>query len=411
MRAVQFRKSVWRFLLVKALGHRFPALLTSPFGLVTLREQPPLPLPSPHWVRVRPKLCGICGSDLAVLTGKTSLFLSPLTSVPFTFGHEIVGVVVETGEEVTKVKAGERVVIEPALSCFVREINPPCPRCAEGNYACCERLTEGVIGAGVQTGYCRDTGGGLSDEFIAHERQLFPVPDTLSDEEAVLVEPFSCALHAVLRARRWEPLAQKVLVIGCGAIGLLTIAAWRVVEAKLALPRTHLVAVGKYAHQRDWAKRLGADEVVASDKNLYRHLSDLTGAKLLRPELGKPSVLGGFDLVFDCVGNQSSLNDAIRWARADGLVIVAGMPSEPKVTWTSLWFKELRVVGAYAYGMEEWQGERVRTFDLTLQWLQEGSISLKGLVTHRFPLTEWKSAVQTALQAGRRGAVKVALHP
>ena len=170
-----------------------------------------------------------------------------------------------------------------------------------------------------------------------------------------------------------------------------------------------LVAMAKYLHQSEWAKRLGADEIVPTSGDSYRALQRLCGAQLFQPELGKPTVLGGFDVVFDCVGSQSSLDDAVRWARADGVVVVVGMPAEPKVSWASLWFKELRVLGAYAYGMEDWQGKRVRTFELASEFLRQRVVSLKGLVTHRFPLDQWRTAVQTALQAGRHHAIKVVL--
>jgi Threonine dehydrogenase and related Zn-dependent dehydrogenases len=220
MRAVQFRKSVLRFAIVKTLGKWLPKVMTSPLGMVALREVESLKLPSPRWVRIRPRLCGICGSDTAVITAKSSLLLSPLTSVPFTFGHEIVGEVIEVGSGVSKVRVGDRVVVEPALSCFVREIEPPCPRCSEGNYACCERVTEGIISAGIQTGYCRDTGGGWSDELVAHEWQLFKVPDELDDEIAVLTEPFSCALHSVLKAIQcFQSEPKRALSLAAGQLG------------------------------------------------------------------------------------------------------------------------------------------------------------------------------------------------
>ncbi len=411
MKAVQFRKSVWRFIAVKLLGNWLP-VATSPLGMVVLRDVEPPKLPSPRWVRVRPLLSGICGSDLAVITAENSLLLSPLTSTPFTFGHEVVGEVVEVGDVVTKVRVGDRVVIEPALSCFVREIDPPCSRCAEGNYACCERLTEGVISAGVQTGYCRDTSGGWSDELVAHEWQLFRVPKELENDVAVLTEPFSCALHAVLRALSYSSTKpETVLVLGCGTMGLLTIAALRILERSLNKSPSQIVAVAKYPHQKDWAIKLGANEVMPKDNQTYKRLSDLTNAKVLQPELGKPTVLGGFDIVFDCVGSKSSLEDAVRWTRANGVLAVVGMPAEPKVNWTSIWFKEIRVVGTYAYGVEDWLGLKVRTFELALQLLKENSSLFKGLVTHRFPLTRWRHAVQTALHAGRLGAIKVTLHP
>lgn len=411
MRAVQFRKSLWRFALVKLFGKRF-SVATSPFGMVSLRKVEPLKLPSPNWVRIRPLLCGICGSDLAVVTAKNSLLLSPLTSTPFTFGHEVIGVITETGSSVRNFRIGERVVVEPALSCFVREIEPNCKECALGNYACCERLTEGAISAGVQTGYCRDTGGGMSDEFVAHEWQLFRLPEGLDNDIAVLTEPFSCALHAVLKAFQlleFEP--EKILVIGCGTMGLLTIAALRFVERSLGKIFASVIAVAKYQHQQEWAEKLGANEVVKVGKTLYQQLSELTGAKFFQPELGKPTVLGGFDVVFDCVGNEYSLNDAVRWTNANGVLAVVGMPAEPKVNWTSLWFKELKVVGAYAYGFEDWRGERIRTFELSLQFLSENGQMLKGFVTHTFPLAQWRQAFQTALHAGKYKAIKVALHP
>ena len=412
MRAVQFQKSVVRYVIVKALGKLFPKVTTSPLGMVSLREVEPIKLPSPYWVRVKPKLCGICGSDLAVITAKSSLLLSPLTSTPFTFGHEVVGEVVEVGSAVTKVSVGDRVVVEPALSCFVREIDPPCQRCSEGNYACCERVTEGVISAGIQTGYCRDTGGGWSDELVAHEWQVFRVPDELDNDVAVLTEPLSCALHAALKAFRLtanDP--QTALIIGCGTMGLLTIAALRFVERALGKKPLKIFAVAKYRHQADWAIRLGANETVRPDERLYKRLSNLVEAKISRPELGKPTVLGGFDIVFDCVCSVYSLDDSVRWTRADGVLAVVGMPAEPKVNWTSIWFKELKVIGTYAYGVEGWQGKRLRTFELAIDLLKTNTELFKGFVTHRFPLDQWQKAIQTALRAGKHGAIKVALYP
>lgn len=412
MRAVQFQKSVVRYVIVKALGKLLPKVTTSPLGMVSLREVEPIKLPSPYWVRVKPKLCGICGSDLAVITAKNSLLLSPLTSTPFTFGHEVVGEVVEVGSAVTKVSVGDRVVVEPALSCFVREIDPPCQRCSEGNYACCERVTEGVISAGIQTGYCRDTGGGWSDELVAHEWQVFRVPDELDSDVAVLTEPLSCALHAALKAFRLTTDApQTALIIGCGTMGLLTIAVLRFVERALSKKPLKIVAVAKYRHQADWAIRVGANETVRLDERLYERLSNLVEAKISRPELGKPTVLGGFDIVFDCVGSENSLDDSVRWTRANGVLAVVGMPAEPKVNWTSIWFKELKVIGTYAYGVEEWRGKRLRTFELAIDLLKTNTELFKGFVTHRFPLDQWQKAIQTALHAGKHGAIKVALYP
>src|SRR5215471_10131096 len=172
-------------------------------------------LPASGWVRVLPSLSGICGSDLAAIGGHASLYLDPLTSYPFIPGHEVVG----------RLEGGDRVVIEPALGCVVRGIDPPCPRCAEGRPGLCYNATEGPISVGLQTGYCADTGGGWGQVLVAHRSQLHAVPDALTDQQAVLVEPLACAAHTALRAR--VSRGDHVLVSGAGSVGLFTTLALR----------------------------------------------------------------------------------------------------------------------------------------------------------------------------------------
>ncbi|MBO0687613.1 MAG: alcohol dehydrogenase catalytic domain-containing protein, partial [Candidatus Dormibacteraeota bacterium] len=123
--------------------------------------------------RVLPSLSGICGSDTSAITGHASLYLDALTSYPFVPGHEVVGVL--EGD-------GARVVVEPALGCRVRGIEPQCARCDEGRPALCEHVTEGGLPAGIQTGYCAGTGGGWGEVLVAHASQLHEVPAGLSDE-------------------------------------------------------------------------------------------------------------------------------------------------------------------------------------------------------------------------------------
>jgi threonine dehydrogenase-like Zn-dependent dehydrogenase len=397
--AVQCVKSIPAWVLLKGLGHRLPNLYTNPFSLTRLRDVSEPKLPTPRWVRVRPLLSGICGSDLATVTAEGSPFFAPLTSFPFTFGHEVVGRVVEVGGDVRGVQLGDRVVVEPALHCGVRGITSPCAACKAGHYGNCVNVTAGDISAGVQTGYCRDTGGGWSTSLVAHEIQLHKVPDTVPDDAAVLVEPFSCALHGVLRGLDGVTPA-SVLVVGCGTMGLLTIAALRAVGSTC-----RIFTSAKYPHQRELALKLGADEVLPAGKGLHADLCRRSGATLHFPEIGQPTVLGGFDVVFDCVGSARSLDDALRFTRSRGRTVLVGMPSIPKtVDWTTIWFKELQVMGVYAYGIEDYQGERVRTFELALRFLQR--LDLRPLVTHKFPLREYKQAIQTALFTGRQQSVK-----
>ncbi|HEX5700161.1 MAG TPA: alcohol dehydrogenase catalytic domain-containing protein, partial [Rubrobacter sp.] len=134
MRALVYRKSIPRYLLMRAGSRRIKSLETSRFSPLRLEDVPDPVLPTPQWVRVRPLLSGICGSDLGTLASENSPYFSPITSPPFVMGHEVVGEIVEDN---SGFQTGERVVLEPALGCSVRGIDPPCPYCASGRHALC----------------------------------------------------------------------------------------------------------------------------------------------------------------------------------------------------------------------------------------------------------------------------------
>jgi threonine dehydrogenase-like Zn-dependent dehydrogenase len=382
MLALQFERSVARYALVKAAGGR-PEVATSPFAPLHLDDVPEPLLPAANWERVLPRLSGICGSDLSAIGGHASLYLDALTSYPFIPGHEIVGEV-----------DGSRVVVEPALGCRVRGIEPPCARCAEGRPGLCENVTEGPIEVGLQTGYCESTGGGWGEVVVAHQSQLHEVPEKMPDEAAVLVEPFACCVHAALRGAATKE--DVVLVIGAGTIGLLTIAAIR----QFTPPR-RLIAVAKHGHQRELARALGADQVVAPDE-VYQRVRFATGARRL-DGMDRPLLLGGADVTFECVGRADSLNDAARATRAGGKLVAVGMPGEERVDWAPIWQRELNVMGAYAYGIEA--GER-STFEMAIEGAAE--MRLDRLTGPLFALGEYREAIAYAMRAGALNAVKVA---
>lgn len=397
MLAVQYVRSVPRYLATRTLAGIWPGISTSPLAPIRLAEIDPPTLHGPRWARVRPILSGICGSDLATIVARGSPYFSPFTSTPFVFGHEVVGEVVETGAEVSGVHAGERVVLAPPLHCAVRGIEEPCAPCRAGETGHCRNVTRGAISAGIQTGYCRDTGGGWSGSLVAHDLQLHAVPDGVSDEAAVLIEPFGCCLNAVERAALID--GQTALVIGCGTIGLLTIAAVRAVR-----PACRIVAVARYPHQRDAARRLGADVVIGTGSELREELALAVGADLYRPEIGPPVALGGADVTFDCVGSGNTLDDAMRFTRARGAVIVVGMPGVPEgVDWTAMWHKELDVRGSYTCGDE--------TFARAVALTAVIGDRLAPLVGACYPLEEYGAAIGTALEAGRAGIVKTVFQP
>jgi threonine dehydrogenase-like Zn-dependent dehydrogenase len=372
--------------VVKAAGGR-PDVATSALSMLKLGDVPEPPLPAPDWVRVMPSLSGICGSDLAAIGGHVSLYLDPLTSYPFVPGHEVVGVLDD----------GARVVVEPALGCVVRGIDPPCPRCAEGRPGLCYNVTEGPIEVGLQTGYCADTGGGWGQVLVAHPSQIHAVPPSLTDEAAVLIEPFACCIHAALRGRATKD--DIVVVSGAGTIGLLTVAAVR-----LFTPPRRLIAVAKHPTQRDLARKLGADQVVAPGE-AFQRIRFATAARRLDGMMDRSLLLGGADVTFDCVGRADSLNDAVRYTREGGTVVAVGMPGEEKVDWAPIWQRELTVMGAYAYGSEPSREGR-KTFALALEAAPE--LHLEELTGPLFGLAEYRDAIAYAMSAGRLGAVKVA---
>jgi threonine dehydrogenase-like Zn-dependent dehydrogenase len=408
-KAIEFFRSVPRWLLVRALSARFPAVASGALACIRLIDARPPALPGAAWVRVKTRLSGICGSDLSAIGCKGSPYFSPFVSTPFIPGHELVGEIVETGASVpAKWQCGARVVIEPALCCAVRGITPPCRPCGQGLFAHCENILKGSIAGGIQTGYCSSTGGGWSGAtLVAHHSQLYAVPPALTDKQAVLAEPLACSIHAALKAPQ-DPSA-TVLALGCGSIGLMAISAYR-----LAGGKGRVLAAARYDHQAAMAAKLGADELFRGrgSEALYKWVLERTegGASggIYRPEIGKPVLLGGVDCVLDCVGSSQSIDDSLRLTRPRGTVVLAGMPGIPKqVDWTSIWHKELRVQGSYAYGWERVSGDAqpARTMDLALDYLQRQPV-LQELVNRSFPLESYQTALDTAFNTGRGGALK-----
>jgi threonine dehydrogenase-like Zn-dependent dehydrogenase len=359
-------------------------------------------------VRIRPRLSGICGSDLSTIGSKGSPYFSPFASMPFVLGHELVGEITELGGAVpTPWAKGRRIVLEPVLHCAVRGVTPPCPTCAAGHYAHCEKVTAGILKPGIQTGYCASTGGGWSEAgLVAHHTQLHAVPEGMCDEEAVLAEPLACALHGALKAPLEE--SATLLVIGCGSIGLLTIFAYRAMGG-----RGRVLALARYRHQAEMARQLGATECFtgrgtqATYSWVLRHCGR-SDADIYQPELGKPVVLGGVDATLDCVGNGTSMDDSLRLTRPRGKVVLIGMPGIPKgIDWTSAWHKELLVEGAYAYG---WETNRAggprRTLELALEAILAHPGVLRPLVSRGYALADYRQALHDAFHAGSTGSFK-----
>ena len=354
------------------------------FGALRLVEADPLELPGAGWEVIRPRLSGICGSDLATVDGRSSRWFEPIVSFPFVPGHEVVA---DTDD-------GRRVVVEPVLHCAIRSIDPVCAQCAAGHTNHCERLTSGHLSPGLQSGFCSDTGGGWSLSMVAHPLQLHEVPDGWSDDAAVMVEPVACAVHGALSAPPGDETV--AVVIGAGTLGLATIAAVHRLRPDIA----SLISVAKHPEQRRLSTELGATTVVEPD-SLRRAVRRSTGGWLL----DNGQLTAGAPVVFDCVGSEESLAEALAVVAPGGTIVMIGMPGHVGVDLTGLWQREVRLVGAYAYGPEPAAGGR-HSFDLSMEVVD--AAGLERLVTATYPLDRYGDAIEHAASAGRRGAVKVA---
>jgi threonine dehydrogenase-like Zn-dependent dehydrogenase len=395
MKALVFERKPARYAAAVAAGAVAPGTgAATKLGPLRVRDVDPPELPGPGWVLVRPRLAGICGSDLATLDGSSSRWFEPIVSFPFTPGHEVVGDIEDAGAP----DGVRRVVVEPVLGCVTRNVSPPCAACARGELNRCERIASGDLAPGLQTGYCCDTGGGWSPELVAHPSQLHDVPDDMDDATAVMVEPTACAVHAALAAG--VSPGDTVVVIGAGTLGLLTVAALR----RFTEAGTILVAA-KHPEQVRWAGELGAD-ATCSPTSLRRAVRRITGGVAMG-DPARPRLAGGAPVVADCVGSEASLTDALAVARPGGRIALVGMAGRTTVDLTPLWQRELSLTGAYAYGTEHLaDGSSRRTFDLALELA--ASAQLGRLVSATYPLRRYPDAVAHAADAGSRGAVKIA---
>jgi threonine dehydrogenase-like Zn-dependent dehydrogenase len=384
MKALLFEHNLPKFAAARVVSE-FRSGGGARVGPLRLTEVDSPTLPGAEWRTLKPRLAGICGSDLATVDGRSSRYFEPIVSFPFVPGHEVVG----------DLDDGTRAVLEPVLRCAARGIDRPCPACASGQTNRCRNIAYGHLPPGLQTGFCQETGGGWGTALVAHPTQLHAVPDGLDDQAAVMVEPAACALHGALSNQSAE---EKIaVVIGAGTLGLCTVAA----ISKFRDDIETVIAVAKHPEQRRLARELGATTVVEPSE-LRRAVRRRTGSHML--DTGQ--LTGGAALVFDCVGSSESLTDSLAVTEPGGTVVLLGMPGSVHVDMTGLWQREVSIRGAYAYGTERVNDQERRTFDLSFELVADAG--LERLVSATYPLERYRDAIEHAATAGRRGAVKVA---
>jgi len=185
MRALVCDASVPRQVVSSLLGRFDKRFFLGPFSTTTLKEIPEPPFPGDGWLVLRTRLCGICGSDYKqiFLNGSMDNPMTALISFPQVLGHEVVGTIERVGPGVRTRRVGERVVLNPWLSCGPRGITPPCPECQQGQYSICRNFARGAIPPGIHTGNSSAATGGFAPFVPAHESMCIPIPDEVKDED------------------------------------------------------------------------------------------------------------------------------------------------------------------------------------------------------------------------------------
>ena len=397
MKALYFDNDIAKILALKVTSTFTRNAALWPFSPVRYAEVDEPEIPNPRWLKVRNLACGLCGTDIHFIFMDMDPKSFPAATPGIRrkyLGHELVGEVVEVGDEAGDFVEGDRVALRIDWpSCFQMEIDPPCRPCASGSYMLCENL-------GKRDLSLSDRGGGFSPFMVVHKSQPFKIPDDVDPERALLIEPTASALHGVMK--RPPRAGEKVLVIGAGTIGLLTVAV-----AKTFSPKAEIFCLARYPFQAEAAERMGADGVFTGSRGLYQKMARATGASYSRGFFGNEILLGGFEIVYDTIGNDKSIENALRWAASGGDVIILGINFRPgKFDYSPIWNQEIKVTGINCHAAEE-TGKT--SFDMAARILANKAFPADGLITHRFPMDRYKEAVRTFLSKGQSGAIKIVL--
>jgi len=322
-------------------------------------EEKPVPKIADDEVLIKVKAVSICGSDLHAYMG-----VSKRRTPPLVMGHEFSGEIAGVGGRVENLKKGERVVVEPIVSCGT------CRLCRLGRNNICQNLT--LVGLHVS--------GAFSEYVAVPARKCYPLPKTVSFEDASLTEPLAVAVHAVSLAALEK--TSSITIIGSGAIGLMTLLVAKDKDVH------DIVILDTLEYRLTLARKLGATTTI----NVLRQDPVQTVLKQ-----------GGVDVVFEAVGRQETVQQGLAMVRTGGKVIVIGMlEAMMQLPMLDITVKELELHGSYGYTSED--------FQQALTLISKGNVNVKPLITHQLPLREIKHGFEV-LSQGAEDVIKVVLRP
>lgn len=336
------------------------AVLTG-VGRVEIRDVPRPPLKNADDVLLKTTRAGLCGSDLHYFIADR--VGGEKVAYPAVVGHECAAVVEAVGRKVTRFKPGDRVTVEPAISCGA------CDQCRSGRLNTCRKIRF--------LGHPGEMDGCLAEYFVMPERNCLWLPENISPAQAVLTEPFSIALHAV---QFWPgDRTQTMAVLGTGPIGLCVLIAAR-------LNGVHdLFATDKVKERTEAARRAGAPWAGNPDRE------DIVRAILTQRPLG-------LDAVFECCGDQAALDQAVELLKPGGTLVFVGIPLEERISFPSrvIRRKEIRIQNVRRQN---------RCAENAIELVACRRVDIDFLATHTFPLEEAQAAFETAAYR-KAGALK-----
>jgi 2-desacetyl-2-hydroxyethyl bacteriochlorophyllide A dehydrogenase len=322
-------------------------------------EDIPTPKIKDDEVLVRVKAVSICGSDVHAYRGVSKRRIPPLI-----MGHEFSGEIAKLGRTVKGLREGDRVVIEPVLSCG------KCALCQRGRSNICENMR--LVGLHLS--------GAFSEYVPIPVSKCHALPDAVSFEEASLVEPLAVAVHAVNLAS--PETGEDFGIIGSGAVGLMTL---QVVKNSGA---EKIFAIDTLEYRLDLARKQGATTTINGVKE---------------DPVKEVLAHGGVNTAFEAVGHQKTVQQALSMVQKGGKVVIIGMlEATMELDMLDVTVKEIEIRGSYGYTSKD--------FKQALILIADGKVEVKPLITHMLPLHEIKKGFDI-LSQGAENVIKVVLKP
>jgi 6-hydroxycyclohex-1-ene-1-carbonyl-CoA dehydrogenase len=316
-----------------------------------------IPAPSPDEVLVKVCACGVCHTDLHYIDHGVPTFKQP----PVILGHEVSGTIEEIGERAGNYKKGDRVLVPPVFTCG------KCEMCRTGRENICDNMI--MLGNSVD--------GAYAEYAVAPAKDVIPLPEDIALEEGCIIsDAVSTPFHALLNRGQIKP-GDKIVVFGCGGLGLNAIQVAKALGA-------FAIGVDMKAKKLDYAKKFGADEVMMPSEDIAKKIRKITG--------------GGAHIAIDAVGNPEVMETAFSALKAGGKLLIMGY-SDKKVTFNAgrIMFREMEIRGTL--------GCPPYLYPRLLDLVKMGKIKVKELVTHKFPLDKINDAF-SLLRKGEESLIR-----